>query len=643
MAGPIVISVLGDTRDLVRSLGQGESRLGRFGRAAGAVGRVAATGLAAGGAAVVAWGAASVKSLARIEQINTQTATALKSTGGAAGVTLKHIQDLTGGLEDLTATEAESIQQGGNLLLTFTNIQNKAGKGNAIFDRTTRTMVDMSRALGQDTTTSALQLGKALNDPIKGVGALSRVGVSFTAGQKETIKTLVESGNTMGAQKVILRELNKEFGGSGKAFAGTTQGKIALAGHAFGTLGETIFAKLLPPLADLAVTATDFLTGLNKYGPQVNRFAGMVGDRLGGAFETIRPALQAFGVTFRTSILPAITGVASYIASTFGPVLSTVVGIIRDQVLPTVVKFGTFIYGTLYPAVVQIGTQVATKLRPVFDQLALTFQTQVLPAVSVLLAKFEEARPTIQKVILVAAKITGTVLTLAAAILGKVLPPLIRLAGFLVGTLFRAVGLAIGILVRIVTTVSNFGRKVGEVAGDVTRFATKVGDTINRLPGKIVGALGNAKDILLESGKDIIRGLMQGIRDMAGDLVATIKSYVIDKIPGPVKKALGISSPSKVFEGIGRNVVEGLIVGVGKDSRQVETTMSALARDLAGSFDPAEMSVRPSLALAGAGVRGSGTQVNITVEVPVGASMVEAGRAVAEALADYYDAGGKRP
>jgi hypothetical protein len=56
-------------------------------------------------------------------------------------------------------------------------------------------------------------LGKALNDPIKGVTALQRVGVSFTKGQKDQIKSLEESGHHMQAQKVILRELNKEFVG----------------------------------------------------------------------------------------------------------------------------------------------------------------------------------------------------------------------------------------------------------------------------------------------------------------------------------------------------------------------------------------------------------------------------------------------
>ena len=48
-------------------------------------------------------------------------------------------------------------------------------------------------------------VGKALNDPLKGLTALSRIGVQFTAQQQEQIKAMVEVGDVAGAQKIILR------------------------------------------------------------------------------------------------------------------------------------------------------------------------------------------------------------------------------------------------------------------------------------------------------------------------------------------------------------------------------------------------------------------------------------------------------
>ena len=91
-----------------------------------------------------------------------------------------------------------------NLLLTFTNVRNEAGKGNDIFNQTVRLGTDMSVALGVDAKAAAMQLGKALNDPINGVTRLTRAGVTFTEQQKKQIKALQESGDILGAQKVIL-------------------------------------------------------------------------------------------------------------------------------------------------------------------------------------------------------------------------------------------------------------------------------------------------------------------------------------------------------------------------------------------------------------------------------------------------------
>ncbi len=199
-----------------------------------------------------------------------QTTSVIKSTGGAAKVTVKHITDLSDALERKTTVDGDVIQTGANMIATFTNVRNEVGKGNNIFDQATSTVLDMSVALGQDTKNSAIQLGKALNDPIAGVGALSRVGVTFTKQQKDQIKTLVESGNRLGAQKIILAELNKEFGGSAAAQA-TASGRMQVAWH---QLQDTIGSVLLPVVDrfenSLAKRLIPDINALaTKYGPAV--------------------------------------------------------------------------------------------------------------------------------------------------------------------------------------------------------------------------------------------------------------------------------------------------------------------------------------------------------------------------------------
>src|SRR5205807_572248 len=131
------------------------------------------------------------------QQVGARTANVIKSMGNASKISASQVGDLATSLSNKAGIDDEAIQSGENLLLTFGNIRNEAGKGNDVFSQTSGLMVDMSVAMGQDMKSSAIQLGKALNDPTKGVTALQRVGVAFTDQQKKQIKTLQDSGNTL--------------------------------------------------------------------------------------------------------------------------------------------------------------------------------------------------------------------------------------------------------------------------------------------------------------------------------------------------------------------------------------------------------------------------------------------------------------
>ena len=190
----------------------------------------------------------NVQSLARIETINAQTAQTISSMGNAANISAVEVEGLAGKLESLTAIEAESIQEGANLLLTFGNIRNELGAGNDIFTQTTGIMVDMGVALKKGPVDTATMLGKALNDPIRGITALRKVGVSFTEQQLDQVKALQNTGDLMGAQKLILEELQKQYGGSGEAYAKTFTGQLELMGHELGTIGEEATMAVMPAL-----------------------------------------------------------------------------------------------------------------------------------------------------------------------------------------------------------------------------------------------------------------------------------------------------------------------------------------------------------------------------------------------------------
>jgi 3D (Asp-Asp-Asp) domain-containing protein len=178
------------------------------------------------------------------QRVGRQTEAVLRSTGGVAGVTATDIGKLADKLSKVAAVDDEVIQQGENVLLTFRDVRNEAGKGNDVFNRATRAALDLSAAFGTDLQGSIIQIGKALNDPIQGLTALRRVGVSFTEQQQAQIKALAESGNLLKAQKIILGELETEFGGAAAAAADP----IARFHVATKNLEESLGVALTPAL-----------------------------------------------------------------------------------------------------------------------------------------------------------------------------------------------------------------------------------------------------------------------------------------------------------------------------------------------------------------------------------------------------------
>jgi len=207
------------------------------------MGPVFGTMAKAGTAALTAIGGAAVVSLKAADEsmkVQAQLGAVLKSTGNAAGLYAQDILDQAAALQKQTTFSDEAVTSGANLLLTFKNI-----KG-AVFQEALPALLDMSTAMGTDLKSSAIQVGKALNDPIAGISALSRVGVTFSQDQQDVIAKLVETGDVAAAQRIILAELNSEFGGSAAAAAQTFGGQLEQLKNSLGDIGEEIGMVLIP-------------------------------------------------------------------------------------------------------------------------------------------------------------------------------------------------------------------------------------------------------------------------------------------------------------------------------------------------------------------------------------------------------------
>lgn len=156
----------------------------------------------------------------------------IKSTAGAAGLSSDQMVAMAKGLQAVTTFGDDAINSMQSQLLTFTKI------GGDVVPRATEAILDLATKMGGDLKGAAVQVGKALNDPIKGVAMLGESGVQFSEDQQQMITALVETGRLAEAQTVILAELETQFGGSAKAARDTFGGAVTALQNAFGDLLE---------------------------------------------------------------------------------------------------------------------------------------------------------------------------------------------------------------------------------------------------------------------------------------------------------------------------------------------------------------------------------------------------------------------
>jgi len=225
-----------------KTLNKQQKRLGKW--AAANKAQFKAVGLAAGAAfTAIGYGVyKAVKAFDKQQKVEKQLNAVLKSTKHAAGLTAKEVKKMAAAFQKATTFGDEEVLTGQNLLLTFTKI------GKDVFPAATQVMLDMAIALDQDMKQSAIQLGKALNDPILGMTNLRRVGVNFSQAQVEVVKKMVETGDIASAQRLILKELQTEFGGSAEAARETFGGALKALKNTFGDLMEKVGKAVIPVL-----------------------------------------------------------------------------------------------------------------------------------------------------------------------------------------------------------------------------------------------------------------------------------------------------------------------------------------------------------------------------------------------------------
>lgn len=488
--------------------------------------------LVLGAGLVVAMGKASVAAR-EAGKIQAQTAAVIKSTGGAANITAKQVDAMASRISHLTGVDDELIQSGENMLLTFTNIRNDMKSGNMIFDEATMAITDMSVALGQDMKSSAMQVGKALNDPIKGITALKRVGVTFNDEQVKTIKHLVKTGDVAGAQAVILKELQKEFGGSAAAQATWADKAKVAAGNiqeAFGDLVNKTFAPIGKWFVEVGAPAIeDFI---NKLGKNKELKASL--KALGDAVKGITDKDFAGTLKMIADRLPAIVDGMSDAA---------------DAV------------GEFYDAIVAVNKVIGKESRGgMFDEKgplggATTFVKKMWREIKTSFVEGHSA------VIDDVKKWVGRVADWIGKLPGRAKDALSSLTGKISSEIEQAQDRATRIAKSLVTRVIDW-------------FKTLPGrarDAFSSLAGKIGAEVEQAKDRVLNKARDMVNRFIDRMQQLVRDARAQagrVKGAIVDRFDGA-----GNWLVSK-----GKAVIDGLLDGLKSKFNTVKNWVSGIAK-----------------------------------------------------------------
>jgi hypothetical protein len=353
------LSILADVDNLTKNLKTGSQDVDTFGTKLADFGKKAAAAFALAAVAAAAFavkfakdaivaGEAAATANARIEQINKSMGLFGDSVNVVSERLIKYAEETA----RATGIDTNSIKATQAKLLTFKELAATANEVGGQFDRATKAAIDLASAGFGAAETNAVQLGKALNDPIKGLTALARSGVTFTEQEKERIKTLVQSNKIGEAQAEILKAIEMQVGGTAEATANATD-KMKVG---FQQVSERVGIALLP----IVQKFTNFL--LDKLFPTFEKYILPVVQKLTDAFSEnnggLGDRLNKLTDILKSLFLPIWNGLVSAFNSVKGAVKDNLEGFI--QLGTYITKFLAPIIGTVLGGALNVAGKIAS-------------------------------------------------------------------------------------------------------------------------------------------------------------------------------------------------------------------------------------------------------------------------------------------
>lgn len=398
----------------------------------------------------------------------------------AGGV--QRLNEYSSALMKQIGVDDESIKAVQAKLLTFKSLGKTINETGGAMDRATKAAFDLAAAGFGSAETNATQLGKALQDPVKGLTALARSGVTFTEGEKEKIKALVASGKAAEAQDMVLKAIEKQVGNTAAATA-TSAEKMKVS---FGELQESVGTALLPTLNTFADALVPIFDGLQK---PLTDIAKAVAESLGGALKAIMP------------ILPTLATSLGQVAGVIGQALVTAIQALTPIITPLL-----GIMADLGTRIGPILTPILTKIGELLGKLMAAVMPLLQPLMDLVFGILEAAMPILD----IVGDLLGILIDAIAPLLG-IVGQLLAPLGQLVNVLFKAIEPILRPLLPLVTALAS-------LFGDI--LARAIGVIVTALGGLIFAASKVAPFLLDNLVKPVVANFITFAENIVGSAEA---------------------------------------------------------------------------------------------------------------------------
>jgi hypothetical protein len=388
--------------------------------------------------------------------------------------------------------------------LSFKALGQSADDAGGAFDRATIAAFDMAAAGFGSAESNAVQLGKALEDPVRGLTALRRSGTTFTEQQEDQIKALVESGDLLGAQTLILDELDAQYGGVAEATANASDKFELLKGN----LSEAVGL----PLLDIFNTLVEDLI------PVFEEMTGLVGD----AMTDMAPVFSDIAENIPTlleSLIPLIP-IVGMIVELFFELVNMVLPIFTDLITRL-----TPLFETLVPVILEL----AEYALQAFADVAIQLIELLMPFVEALLPVFMELFEALLPIVV-------DIVEAFLPLIELILPMLVEFIEFL-APILEVVAEIIGVL--LVNAIGWLTEAFGNISETIAVFASFFEETFGGVKEFFYGIV----NALIGAFEAFVNGAIRGINGVI-DAINKISWDVPDWVEGIGGKTFGFNIPN---------------------------------------------------------------------------------------------------